>query len=323
MIRHDTPPALTPAVSIVMPCFNAMGTIEASIASVQSQSLQDWELIVVDDGSTDRSWDLVKDIAGTDRRVRIIGQRNAGPAVARNAGVRQSRGPIVAFLDADDLWSDGHLEHHCRRLEADERLGISFSPSLFMDEDGRPTGEGTRAPEGPLGIGDLLSGNPTGTCSALVVRRAVFDTAGFMRDDMIHAEDQEWLIRVLHAGWWIACVPEIPIRYRISRGSLSSSVDKMLDGWKVVIRHARDYFPDEVAREEAHSLARMHLYFARRTIRSTGNRRSSFRHIAKAISGHPALVLRSPASLLVTAAICAAPLLIRNLRSTLSGHRHA
>lgn len=323
MTDIQTTKQATPAVSIVMPCFNAIATIEASIASVQDQTVSDWELVIVDDGSSDASWDLVKDIASADRRIRVIAQRNAGPAVARNAGVRLARSQVIAFLDADDLWGADHLAQHLERLARDPRLGISFSPSRFMDEAGTLTGEGTRVPGHALEINDLLCGNPTGTCSALVVRRDVFDTAGFMRDDMIHAEDQEWLIRVLHAGWRIACAPEAPIRYRISSGSLSSSVDKMFEGWRTVMQHAQIHFPAEVARGRAGALAKMHLYFARRAVRSTRDQRTGFRHIAAAVAGHPSLLVRAPGTLLATAAVCAMPDFTRTLRSAISGGRHA
>ena len=315
-------PLAAPAVSIVMPCYNAMQTIEASIESVLAQSMDDWELLIVDDGSTDSSWHLITDIAGTDPRIKVVSQRNAGPSAARNLGVSRARGRIIAFLDSDDIWQPGHLATHCRKLGETSDLGISFSASLFIDEAGNRTGEGTRIPSRPLEIGDLLAGNPTGTCSALVFKRDVYETAGPMRSDMVHAEDQEWLIRVLHAGWRIECAPETPILYRISRYSLSSSVDKMLEGWHCVIEHARERFPEQVEREGTRALARMHLYFARRSVRSMRDRHAGFQHISTALSRDPRLPLHSPGNLLATIAVCAFPDTTRNFRSLISGNRH-
>jgi glycosyltransferase involved in cell wall biosynthesis len=95
-----------PRVSIVMPTYNRIDTIGRAIASVRDQTFQDWELIVVDDGSTDGTCDLV---AGVDPRVRLIVQENQGVAGARNAALATARGDLVAFLDSDDAWTPHHL----------------------------------------------------------------------------------------------------------------------------------------------------------------------------------------------------------------------
>ncbi|MBM4104452.1 MAG: glycosyltransferase family 2 protein [Planctomycetes bacterium] len=98
------------AIDVIMPLYNKQATVERAIRSVQSQTLADWRLIVVDDGSTDGGAEIVRRIQKEDGRIELIVQANAGPGAARNAGIRAATAPYVAFLDADDLWYPWHLK---------------------------------------------------------------------------------------------------------------------------------------------------------------------------------------------------------------------
>ena len=103
-----TAPALNPDdpdISVVVPVFNAAPHLLATLRTVQQQTLSNWELIAVDDGSTDASASLVAELAQTDHRIRLVRQANAGVSIARNRGVAACRAPLIAFLDADDLHS--------------------------------------------------------------------------------------------------------------------------------------------------------------------------------------------------------------------------
>lgn len=98
----------SPRFSVVIPAWNVESWLPETIASVQNQTITDWELIVVDDGSTDGTAAIVKNV--DDARVRLISQPNSGVSIARNRGIAESRGEFIAFLDADDLWSPTHLQ---------------------------------------------------------------------------------------------------------------------------------------------------------------------------------------------------------------------
>ena len=107
-------------VSVIMPVYNASDFIAAAIDSVLSQTLKEIELICIDDGSTDNSLDILKEYQANDDRVRIVTETNAGPAIARNNGIRRARGEYLAFLDADDFFESTFLEELYNAAEADD-----------------------------------------------------------------------------------------------------------------------------------------------------------------------------------------------------------
>jgi len=106
-----------PKVSVVMPCYNAANHIAASAQSVLTQTMKDLELIVVDDGSSDHSPAVVQQLLARDSRMCLLSQRNRGPSAARNRGLDEASGDYIAFLDADDTWAPGFLEHMTEALD--------------------------------------------------------------------------------------------------------------------------------------------------------------------------------------------------------------
>jgi glycosyltransferase involved in cell wall biosynthesis len=113
---------LPPRVSVIMPCFNGEAFLAEAVDSVLGQTFQDFELIVVDDGSTDRSAEILE---GYGARIRVIRQQNRGVSAARNAGVAESAGDFIAFLDADDYWEAGFLAEMVEGM-ADTRTAIAY-----------------------------------------------------------------------------------------------------------------------------------------------------------------------------------------------------
>lgn len=310
-VRHT--PAAVPRVSVVMASYDAAATIEASIASVQAQAMADWELIVVDDGSRDGSPALVERLAANDPRVRRVRQANAGPSAARNRGVSVARAGIVAFLDSDDLWRTDHLGRALDLLAREPRAGIAFAPCRFLTAAGRETGRRTRAWTGAVTPADILGCNPTATCSSLVVRRQVFETAGLMREDMIHAEDQEWLFRVAAAGWRIVSHPAPTVGYRLSPEGLSADVARMHAGWRAMVAHARSRAPELVAHHLPRAAAEMHLYYAQRLIRDGRAGSEARSHMVQAFAASPLTLARRSGRSLALAAL----LLLASLSSLL------
>src|SRR6476646_2026610 len=109
-------------ISIIIPAFNAQATIEETIASVQNQTFSDFEIIVIDDGSTDDTLRIVQQIS--DPHLRIFSYSNGGTSVARNNGISQATGDYIAFLDADDLWTPDKLERQLQALKTHSEAGV-------------------------------------------------------------------------------------------------------------------------------------------------------------------------------------------------------
>jgi len=113
-------------VSIIMPCYNAAAHLPRSVGSVLAQTYADWELVIVDDGSKDPSWQSLQHLASQDKRIRVFQQANAGAASARNHALRKARGAYTAFLDSDDTWHPEFLEAMVGALDAHSAAGIVY-----------------------------------------------------------------------------------------------------------------------------------------------------------------------------------------------------
>ena len=122
-------------VTIITPCYNSAPYIENTIASVQKQTLCDWELIIVDDGSTDNSADIVTQISQTDNRIKLIQKENGGSASARNLGLTCATGEYIQFLDADDTIDQYKLEKQCKLMD-ELQLDVTYTDFSISFPDG-------------------------------------------------------------------------------------------------------------------------------------------------------------------------------------------
>jgi len=157
-----------PKISVIMPCYKAQDTVRCAIESVRQQSFSDFELLVVDDGSTDGSPAIAAAMVLDDRRIRLIRQRNAGPAAARNRGLAESTGDFIAFLDADDRWVGTLLARHLRLAQQNPLCGVSFGRVRFYDPELRHAGRMSSPPPGSpwLLCWVNIRSAPRPTCSA-------------------------------------------------------------------------------------------------------------------------------------------------------------
>ncbi len=291
-----------PMVSVVVPIYNAATHIAQTLRSVLNQSLDDWELIAVDDGSTDGSLAIVSRLFGDDPRIHLVTQPNAGVSVARNRGVALSRAPLIAFLDADDLWHPDkllrHVDYHAHQAE----VGVSFARVEFLSPEGTPTGLLAALPRASYRPVDFLCENPTNTTSNWVLRREVFSSVGGFVSDMSYSEDLEWLLRVACDGRWrISGLPQVLTYYRTSAGGLSSSLQRMEQGWLRLIREARRYAPDLVAQHFATAQA-IHLrYLARRSLRLGGTPAIGTDFMVRALRSDWQILWRQPRRTVLTA----------------------
>jgi len=207
--------ARDPRVSIVIAVYNGAPTIERALASVFAQTYTDYEVIVVNDGSTD---DTGAVLAHLGDRIRLITQGNRGLSAARNAGVRASTGEYVAFLDDDDEWMPEKLARCVPVLEADRDCALVYTLALKVDPQGRPMGADARpdGAESPT-MNEMLAHPWNVVPSQFVVRRDVFERAGGFHERFITScEDLYFLLSAREYGRF-RCVPEPP--GRIPRGT--------------------------------------------------------------------------------------------------------
>ena len=190
-------------VSVIIPTYNQAQQLPRAIESVWAQGIEDLEVIVVDDGSTDDT-DVVLRELSNDGRLRCFRQQNLGPAAARNRGIRESRGELIAFLDSDDFWLPGKLQ---AELEALERTGCRFSycGSQVVDENGDVLTSLPAADKDSL-FSELIWGNRIATPTVLV-HRSLLDEAGPFDESLHSGEDWDlWLRLSLRSR--AACVPK-------------------------------------------------------------------------------------------------------------------
>ncbi len=205
-----------PRVSIVIPAYNASATIGRAIDSVFAQTFTDFEVIVVDDGSTDNPGDALRAYV---ERIKLVRQRNRGPAAARNLGVKCSRGEYIAFLDSDDAWMPARLEATVAALDRDPACVMVFTGAITIDREGQPTGEYSIEPDTDLepDLSELVSGRARVKMSSCLVRREIFDRAGGFDEAAFGpngaGEDLYFYTAVRELGK-IRIIPEPLIEYR-------------------------------------------------------------------------------------------------------------
>lgn len=216
---------MTPLVSVIMPSYNAERHIAESIASVQSQTLGDWELLVSDDCSSDSTREIVSGIAEGDPRVRFLPlEENGGAAKARNNSLAHARGRYIAYLDADDLWYPEKLE---RQIAFMEERGAAFSCASYevVGEDGTPLGRTVRMRPKSDYKGFLLH-NLIQTVGVMVDLRTV-DKQLLVMPPFRRCEDAATWLQILKAGHVCHGIDDVLCGYRRVEGSLSSG---KLDG---------------------------------------------------------------------------------------------
>ncbi|AWK90283.1 glycosyltransferase family 2 protein [Azospirillum thermophilum] len=216
-----------PLVSIVIPAFNRAHTLRRAIASVLAQEIADWELIVVDDGSSDGSADIP--LSYNDPRIRVLRhERNRGAAAARNTGVGAARGRYIAFLDSDDEWLPGKLATQLAAMEkpsgAPQVSCTGFV--LHREESGRYS---ERRPKADGSWFDtMLDGCYVSPGSTMMVRRDCFTAVGPLDEGLPRLEDWDWLLRCMER-FSFDCLPMLGTVVHVSRRPHSAAVAVAID----------------------------------------------------------------------------------------------
>jgi teichuronic acid biosynthesis glycosyltransferase TuaG len=206
-----------PLVSIITPSWNVERFIEETIRSVQAQTFADWELLIVDDCSTDKTPELIEAISARDPRVKLIRQqKNGGPALARQASIDHAQGRYLAFLDSDDLWLPHKLERQLA-FAREKRAALSYTAFRRIDEANTTTGRLIDVPAS-LTYGQLLKNTAIATLTALVDREITGPVA--MKNEGY--DDFCLWLSILKPGHTAFGLNEDLARYRVRGASVSS-----------------------------------------------------------------------------------------------------
>jgi glycosyltransferase involved in cell wall biosynthesis len=213
---------VTPTVSVVIPAYNHARYLPEAIESALGQTLSPAEVIVVDDGSTDETPQV---LAQHPDRVRIVRQANRGVSAARNAGASLARGDLLAFLDADDVWLPQKLEAQAARFAADPELGLVHCAVEEIDAEGRTLRTCTDGMEGRVAEEMLLFRRAVilGGGSGAVVTRARFHETGGFDESLGTSADWDLHHRIARRAP-VGFVPHVLLRYRMHGANMHADV---------------------------------------------------------------------------------------------------
>ena len=287
----------SPLVSVIIPAYNAEAFIEQTLESVLSQTYRNIEVLVVDDGSKDQTAEIVKSFAQKDEHVTLLQQANAGVAAARNLAIEKSRGEYIAPIDADDIWYPQNLEKQVQcMLEAGLSVGLVYAWSVYVDEQGLPTGGcKTSKEEGEVYI-SLVSGNFIGSASAPLIRRACFEQVGGYNSQLRAqnaqgCEDWDLYLRIAE-HYQFRVVPEFLIGYRQVIGSMSCNYAAMAKSHQLTMADAQRRNPEIPAKIYRWSRSSYYLYLAHQS-RRCGYHWSSLFWTYKALKLEPVILLNN------------------------------
>lgn len=218
-------------VSIITPAYNCSKYISQTIESVLCQTYHDFEMIIVDDCSTDDTLSILEKYSKQDSRIKVIKMvENRGVVEARNVALKQSKGRYIAFLDSDDLWVPEKLSKQINFMRV---FGYAFTYSQYdlINEEGMSLGKSIKPPT-KLDYSKAIKNTSIGCLTVIVDKKK---TGEFYMPDLSHGEDHATWIEILKRGFNAYCVHEVLAHYRVSKSSLTSN--KL----KVVIKQWHNY----------------------------------------------------------------------------------
>ncbi len=280
-----------PTISVIIPAYNGERTILETIRSVQEQTCSDFEIIVINDGSTDRTLELLN--AVEDPRLKIFSYSNGGLPTARNRGISRATGEFIAFLDADDLWTPDKLELQLAALQQHPEAGVAYSWTYFMEDESLSLKECEPVFfEGNV-YANLLVGDFIYNGSNTLIRRQAIDSTGEFDPTLKSCEDWDYWLR-LASRWHFVVVNKHQILYRRSQGAMSSKVEIMKQACLIVLEKAYRAAPPELQYLKNQSFTSFHKYCAdlylKHSINMSGVKEAG-QHLWMAISLQPKTLL--------------------------------
>ena len=303
-------------VSVIIPVYKAEKYIGSTLQSALDQTYKNIEILIIDDGSPDRSIEICQQF--TDSRIKIIRQENRRLPGARNTGIRHAKGEYLTLLDADDLWLPEKLEKHVKHLDNSPNIGVSFSRSAFIDDDGQALGIYQMPQIKEITPSLVLCRNPISNGSAAVIRREVFEAIKFQdnlygtvedfyfdersRHTNADSTDVEcWFRMSVKSNLQLEGIPDALTLYRVNSGGLSANLLKQLDSWELMLSRARLYAPEIVNQWETLARAYQLRYLARRAV-SLQDGAMAVKLVNRALTTNWRILFKEPRRTLLTLA---------------------
>ncbi len=228
-----------PKVDIIIPAYNAARYVALAIESVIAQTFDDWQIVLVDDGSKDNTAETVAPyIQSLGPKLRYLRQENRGVSAARNCAIQNSSSEFIAFLDADDIWLPDRLEQSLHRFENRPSLGLTYGLISWIDAEGHITG--TYAGNSPKHAEGLIAPHIYTRmvelpCVTVTLRRKCLDDVGLFDETMHATEDRDLWLRIAQR-YEIGFIPKVIALYRVSPGSATTDPTRMLNSQLHYIR---------------------------------------------------------------------------------------
>ncbi len=252
---------MMPKVSVIIPAYNAMKYLPETLESVLKQTFTDFEVVIVDDGSSDNISEWANQII--DDRVRLISKHNQGTPVARNTGILNSSGEYIAFLDADDIWEASKLEKQVNYLDSHPLVGLVDVWTALIDENGNFMNQIINN-----NIEDDVRRIVIEACNAFIasgsspmIRRTCFDKVGLFDVEIKFAEDVDMWIRIgIHYHFGV--VKESLVQYRQHPNNKSRNCQSMLEDIRKIIEKTYSSMPTELLHLRGKSYGSWYFYIA-------------------------------------------------------------
>lgn len=261
-----------PLISVIIPVYNGKKTINKTIESILNQTISDWELIIINDGSQDGTLEVVSNIR--DSRLKIFSYPNSGQAISRNRGISHAVGEFITFSDADDLWTPDKLEAQLKALQVNPQAAVAYSWTDYIDEFGQFLRSGTRLNATGDVYKKLLVRNFLENGSNPLIRKQALTEVGGFDGSLTPAEDWDMYLR-LASRYHFAAVPSPQILYRVSASSSSSNVYKMEAASLQVIERAFNQAPESLQNLKKYSLSTLYIYLTFKVLENPSGRQNA------------------------------------------------
>jgi glycosyltransferase involved in cell wall biosynthesis len=264
--------SIFPIISVIIPVYNSEKTIKSTVDSVLNQTFKNFELIVINDGSTDSTLEIISQI--NDHRLKVFSFENAGGNVSRNRGIKQAIGEFVSFLDADDIWTPDKLASQFKALQGNADAKVAYSWTDYIDENGKFLVSGNHINvNGDVYERLLVSNFLENGSNPLIYREALVELGGF-DESLKAAQDWDMWLR-LAAKYSFTCVPAVQILYRVSANSLSANLARQEKACLQVLESAYHAKPSVSKNIWNLSLANLYKYLVCKALQEPFSRQKS------------------------------------------------